>query len=322
MATFRTDGRYRDHRRPESVTFTDAKTDANRRDFTINGLFRDPQSGEIIDYVGGLSDLNARCVRAIGIPVDRFDEDHLRMLRAVRFAAMLEFDIHPDTASAIRTHAQAIDGVSRERVGQELQRMVCGTNAIRAMELLCDLGLEFAVLGTRAGQTRFSHLHAAVESSLTWPSRIAALAIDRCVDAQGIRTSWTPTWMLSNASRDNACLILDTLETLGHWDSLTVAQSRRCAGRESFASALCLFGVDQPVAAKAIGAMTDLWAKESQGILPRRLLDGHALLKAGVPAGATLGTLLEALYDGQLDGRVQSHEDAMNLLETLRDSVD
>lgn len=321
VATFRTDGRYGDHRRPDSVAFTDARTDAMRRDFTINGLFRDPQSGEIIDYVGGLADLSARCIRAIGTPTDRFDEDHLRMLRAVRFAAMLEFDIDPDTAAAIQAHAGAIDGVSRERVGQELQRMVCGDGALRAMQLLRDLDLESAVLGTVPSQTKLRHLHAAVESGLDWSSRLAALAVDLLIDPDGIRTSWTPALVLSNTVRDNVCAILNTIAALDQWDSMAVAQRRRCAGRSSFLAALCLHGVDSPAAATAIGATADIWATLAEGTLPRRLLDGNALLEAGVPAGSTLGMLLEAVYDGQLDGRVQSREAAMNLLQSLRDSM-
>ena len=97
VATFRTDGEYADGRRPKEVQFADARADAQRRDFTCNGLFLDPLTGQIMDYVGGRQDIDGKMLRAIGDPMQRFKEDHLRMLRAVRFASRLEFTIHPDT---------------------------------------------------------------------------------------------------------------------------------------------------------------------------------------------------------------------------------
>lgn len=122
VATFRTEGPYRDGRRPESVRFTTPDEDARRRDFTINGMFYDPASGEVIDYVGGLADLERRLIRAIGIPAERFAEDHLRILRAIRFASVLEFDIDPATLQAMRDHAGDLRAISPERIRDELIR--------------------------------------------------------------------------------------------------------------------------------------------------------------------------------------------------------
>ena len=320
VATFRTDGRYGDHRRPESVEFSDARHDAMRRDFTINGLFRDPESGDIIDHVGGLADLEAGVIRAIGAPKDRFDEDHLRMLRAVRFAAVLDFEIDPATAAAIKEHAGEIDGVSRERVGQEMHRMLCDAGAVRAMTLLRELDLESAVFGAVHHST-LRHLQASVDSDLDWPSRLAALAVDHAVDQDGIRTSWTPALVLSNAVRDAACGVLNTLDALDCWHAMNVAERRRCAGRAAFTAAVCLHAVDCPGQAPSIRLAADAWAALDEGILPRRLLDGHALLDAGVPAGAGLGVLMEAIYDAQLEGTVHTRDTALKLLRSLRDSA-
>ncbi len=147
VATFRRDARYLDGRHPESVQFTVAEEDARRRDFTINGLFFDPASGQVLDYVGGLADLQSRIVRAIGTPADRFAEDHLRMLRAVRFAATLGFTLDPVTAEAIRNHAADIKLISAERIQVELIRML--TEAAKpgqALELLGETGLLAMVL--------------------------------------------------------------------------------------------------------------------------------------------------------------------------------
>lgn len=124
VATFRAESSYEDGRRPQQVHFTDAATDAERRDFTINALFYDPVRDELLDYVGGQADLARRIVRTVGSPEDRFAEDHLRMLRAIRFAATLEFSIDPDTFRAITLHAERIRRISAERVQQELNRLL------------------------------------------------------------------------------------------------------------------------------------------------------------------------------------------------------
>lgn len=128
VATFRNEWGYEDGRRPTDVQFTDAENDAQRRDFTINGLFEDPitndASKKIIDYVGGQADLQSRLVRAIGDPQQRFGEDYLRMLRAVRFATRLGFEIEPETAQAIPPLANNLARISRERIGQELMWML------------------------------------------------------------------------------------------------------------------------------------------------------------------------------------------------------
>ncbi|MEP0842429.1 MAG: CCA tRNA nucleotidyltransferase, partial [Phycisphaerae bacterium] len=124
VATFRRDVNYADGRRPEQVVFTDAREDALRRDFTINGLFYDPITGQVIDYVGGQEDLRAGLVRAIGDPAQRFAEDHLRLLRAARFAARLGFQIEASTAEAVRAHAADLVRISPERIREELEKML------------------------------------------------------------------------------------------------------------------------------------------------------------------------------------------------------
>lgn len=123
VATFRAEADYRDGRRPETVVFSDARADAVRRDFTINGLFYDPLAGKVHDWVGGEADLRARVIRTIGPPEERFAEDHLRLLRAVRFAARLGFDIEPKTFAAIQQLAPKIRAISAERIRDELIKL-------------------------------------------------------------------------------------------------------------------------------------------------------------------------------------------------------
>ncbi|WP_263356530.1 CCA tRNA nucleotidyltransferase [Acidicapsa ligni] len=155
VATFRHDGAYSDGRRPDAVRYTtSAEEDVQRRDFTINGLLLNPEKvaanadlrAAVLDYVGGIADLDAGVLRAIGQPERRFEEDHLRMLRAVRFAARFKFEIDPRTQAAIRSLAHKVAGVSLERVREELTRMLTEGHARRAFELLDATGLLIHVL--------------------------------------------------------------------------------------------------------------------------------------------------------------------------------
>ncbi len=146
VATFRRDGAYLDSRHPVTVHFGSAEEDARRRDFTINGMFYDPVDDRLIDYVGGRADLDRRVVRAIGEPADRLNEDKLRMLRAVRLAARLDFRIDDPTWSAIRAAAPTIDRIAWERIGEEMRMILSEGAARRGFELLHDSGLLAAVL--------------------------------------------------------------------------------------------------------------------------------------------------------------------------------
>ncbi|MCX7805085.1 MAG: HD domain-containing protein [Planctomycetota bacterium] len=141
VATFRGEEEYLDGRRPSRVYYADERTDALRRDFTVNGMFQDPISGEILDYVGGKADLRARLIRAIGDPQRRFAEDRLRMLRAVRLAAQLGFEIEAGTFHAIREMAGKITDVSMERIRDELVRILTGPDPRGGMELLASSGM-------------------------------------------------------------------------------------------------------------------------------------------------------------------------------------
>jgi len=147
VATFRSDGLYTDGRHPDQVTYTrDPKADVQRRDFTINGLLLDPLNNEVLDYAGGRADLKAGIIRTIGAPERRFAEDKLRMLRAVRFAARFGYQIDPATFEAIRALRSEIQQVSRERVRDELVKMLTEGHARRAFELLDQTGLLKEVL--------------------------------------------------------------------------------------------------------------------------------------------------------------------------------
>jgi putative nucleotidyltransferase with HDIG domain len=141
VATFRCDFGTTDGRHPSEIAYTDAKNDAMRRDFTINGLFFNPFSHEVIDYVNGRNDISAGIIRAIGEPEQRFQEDYLRMLRAVRFAARFNFQIDEATWQALCKHAEKIREISVERIFSELNKMLCSSHQRRALNLLDQSGL-------------------------------------------------------------------------------------------------------------------------------------------------------------------------------------
>ncbi len=146
VATFRSDVSYSDGRRPDAVVFSSAREDALRRDFTINGMFFDPLENRLIDYVGGQKDLQARVLRAIGDPAQRFEEDKLRMLRAVRIATRFDLEIEPATAESIRIQAPRIGIVSAERVAEELRKLLVDPHRARGMRWFMDLGLAEPIL--------------------------------------------------------------------------------------------------------------------------------------------------------------------------------
>ena len=146
VATFRTEADYDDGRRPSRIAYATAEEDVRRRDFTINGLLMDPETGRIVDHAGGLHDIEQRMIRTIGDPEERFSEDHLRMLRAVRFAATLDFEIEQKTFAAIQRRAPMITRISAERIREELSRLLTGGAARRGLELLSASGLLVEIL--------------------------------------------------------------------------------------------------------------------------------------------------------------------------------
>jgi len=146
IATFRTDGSYNDGRRPSNVEFSSPEEDVNRRDFTINGLFQDPASGEVIDFIDGQADLKNELVKAIGDPEKRFQEDALRLMRAIRFATVLGFDIESTTWDAICKNSQLLEKIAIERIQIEFNKIIVSSNRRRGIELLVDSGLMKYVL--------------------------------------------------------------------------------------------------------------------------------------------------------------------------------
>lgn len=323
VATFRSDGTYTDRRRPDEVTFSDAQSDAERRDFTINAMFLDPLAdesdwthsrggqpiaGRVIDLVGGLADLRAGVVRAVGTPHRRLAEDHLRALRAVRFAARLGFEIEPDTAHAIAEHAFELEGVSRERIGAELRRMLAHRSRSRAVAILDTLGLDGPTLEqppVGAGQDH-PRLRGLREEARV-PLALAAWILDR---GHGLtRATVRPTvarlrsaLCLSNAeaSAIAACLAM-RLDILDRFEESGKSQQKRLAASEGFFHALELLAIEAWELAERVSARVAALAGEPGGLSPPRLVTGEDLIEHGHRPGPDFAGILEYLYNLQLE---------------------
>lgn len=331
VATFRSEGPYSDQRRPDSVTFSDPESDAQRRDFTINALFLDPlaegskgESGQVIDFVGGQRDLEQKVVRAVGDPDQRLAEDHLRALRAVRFAARLGFRLDEPTAEAIRRHASELGGVSRERIGDELRRMLGSPARGEAARLIEDLGLDGPVLGSRkrseaARLGRLAPGADVAQSLAAWlldREELSPTSPDNAADAMARRLR--ERLLLSNHEQEGVRDTLGALAGLAAWDRLSVAGRKRLAAQERFEAALGLLTEpgERPLA-EQVAADIRMLRETPSGLAPAPLITGDDLIAAGWPPGPKFREVLDGVYDAQLEDRVATRGEAMELARRL-----
>lgn len=345
VATFREEGGYEDGRRPSHVTFTDAANDASRRDFTINGLFEDPLAdggrGEIIDYVGGQADIDRQVVRAIGDATQRFAEDYLRMLRAVRFSAALGFHIDDDTASAIRLHARYLGQISRERIGQEVQRMLEGDRPTLAAQWLQSLRLDGPTLNESLFEGPTPTLEA-LGPQPVYATALAAWMIDRhCplhdtssrrlevadVLAQlehlvhhantRLLKQWRKALCLSNVERDALSGTLQNLVKALRWPDMRKAHRKRLMARVEWPLVKQLLDAMSyhPAVAQAWSAMQPTLAEyEAEGVGVEPLVTGEDLIAQGHKPGPAFRQMLEDAYDMQLELAFEDREAALTWL--------
>ncbi|MFW6059958.1 MAG: CCA tRNA nucleotidyltransferase [Phycisphaeraceae bacterium] len=342
VATFRTEWGYHDKRRPEHVTFTDAEHDARRRDFTINGLFADPLNTDpetggdrIIDYVGGRADLKAGLIRAIGDPAERFGEDYLRLLRAVRFAARLDFAIEETTAAAIRPLAPHLGRISRERIGQEVRLMLAEASPVKAARgarLMQQYALDGPALGEETFDIELPTLERLGEEA-TYPTRLAAWMLDRHVrseertfldiamfgrhESAKVMKRWRNALCLSNDQRDELRHVLALVSMAEQWPQMRVSLRKRLLAEPHWPQALVLL--------RALPVKEDVARIESEsrpllveGVAPEPLVDGDDLIALGLEPGPDFRRLLDGVYDAQLEGQVRTRAEALAWIEQHR----
>ena len=325
VATFRTDEAYTDGRHPAGVRFSSPEEDAQRRDFTINGLFLDPISGEVHDFVGGREDLKAGVVRAIGVPAMRFGEDHLRMLRAVRFAAAFGFALDGETRAAIERMTHLVTTVSPERIAAEMRAMVGRPGRRRALELLDETGLAREVLPEVAPSAGDEACHAAwheaarIIDALDEPDLSTALAaLFESAGEERLRHA-AHRLRLSNREVKLACWLLDAVAALGSATADELAArpwsqvQPRLAHDDAFLLADLLRARADCGRGNAHGAawVTAQASRPKAELDPPPLVTGSDLMAAGIPEGRALGAALAALRAKQLDGEIASREAAI-----------
>jgi poly(A) polymerase len=350
VATFRSDLGYSDGRHPDEVRFTqDPREDAARRDFTINGMMLDPVTGEVLDFVGGREDLEAKLIRAIGDPNRRFGEDKLRMLRAVRFAARFEYEIEADTLAAIQRLARDVQLVSRERVRDELTKMLTEGHARRAFLLLDQTGLLKEVLpeiSVMKGVQQppefhpegdvFVHTLLLLENlplpcppTLAWGAllhdvgkpatfRVAPdrIRFDGHVEV-GIKIAEEICTRLrfSNHDTDQVLSLVDNHMRFGHVTRMKESTLKKFMRLRRFDQHLALHRADSLASHRNLSTYDFLQEKLAEippeTIRPSALMTGDDLIAAGYVPGPRFREILEAVEDAQLEGRLLSREDAL-----------
>jgi poly(A) polymerase len=316
VATFRTDGQYRDGRRPESVEFTDARHDAQRRDFTINGLFYDPIAEQVVDYVGGQADLESRLLRAIGDPLERFTEDKLRLLRAVRFAATYRLEIEPATFRAIQAMADQVSQVSGERIGAELRRIVTHPTRARGAELLADGGLLSAILpelASHAASRDMAWLDALSRLErlpvATVPLGLAALFFGM-VEPPQVRDIGRRL-RLSNKEVERTAWLLQHAPAILEASALPWPRLQRLLVHDGRAELVAMLAAMRPPDDAGLLRCQERLALPIEEFNPPPLVTGDDLIRHGVKAGRHFAPLLEYLRDLQLEGMLVTAEDAV-----------
>lgn len=346
VAAYRADSPYADGRRPDSVTFTNAREDALRRDFTINALLLDPATGQIQDFVGGRADLDARLIRAIGDPAQRFAEDHLRLLRAIRFSATLGFTIEPVTFAAIQQLAPNIRRISAERIRDELFRLLTDSpKAGEALELLRESGLLKHILPEVEAMVGveqppefhpegdvFTHTRLMLDALPPQPSLRLALSVLLHDVGKPPTARWatlpdgTQRWRFENhaplgadmardilerlrtptALVEDVCAIVGNHMRLADAPKMRRAKLRRLIGAPTFPDDLELHRLDCLSSHAQLDVYDFLQIQQSQfaaePVLPEPLVKGRDLIELGLVPGPAFKTILQDLYDHQLEG--------------------
>ncbi|MEW6268783.1 MAG: CCA tRNA nucleotidyltransferase [Thermodesulfobacteriota bacterium] len=349
VATFRRDGAYLDHRHPVEVHFADERADAQRRDFTINGMFLDPETGDVRDHVGGREDLAAGIIRAIGDPYARFDEDRLRLLRAVRFAARFDYRIEDATWRALRRLAPTIVGIAWERIGDEIVKILTEGRARRGFELLSESGL-LGVLLPEVEAMRgvaqsadhhpegdvFTHTMLCLEKLTPAHGEALALAVllhdvgkplstthqedgritfyGHCEKGAEMTRDVVQRLRRSRDTAERAAVLVEQHLRHVQAPAMRVATLKRFLAQPHIDDLLELTRIDALSASGDLEAYAFCRARQAELArevrLPDPLLRGRDLIELGHRPGPRFREILERAFDAQLEGEITSHEAA------------
>lgn len=352
VATFRSDVSYSDGRHPDAVVFSDAREDALRRDFTINGMFKDPLKEEVVDYVGGQEDLRAGVLRAIGDPEQRIEEDKLRMLRAVRMATRFRLQIDAATAAAVKRRAEQITVVSAERIAEELRKILVDPARARGMGLFMELGLAGPVLpevvpmvglpqGLPAAPTGdlWSHVLRVLDllgPKVSFPLAFAALLHDVGKPRTLGRTPERYTFhyhehvgkrmtgeiakrlKLTNEERSRAEWLVEKHQYLCDARTLRPSKLKPILAHPGIGELLALHRADAVASEKSTDHVDYCeqllrdWSPDDLTPLP--VLTGDDLKGLGLESGPLFKELLDAVRDAQLDGTITTQQQGLDFV--------
>jgi poly(A) polymerase len=354
VATFRSDGTYLDGRHPRSVSFTSPEGDAKRRDFTINGLFYDPVEGKVLDFVGGREDLESRTLRAIGNPAERFAEDKLRLLRAVRLATVLDFTIEAGTWNALCAGAATIQDVSAERIRDELVKIFAAPQRLRGFDLLdasglmeeilpeilplkgCEQPPDFHPEGDVFVHTRL--MLALLPTAASVPLVLATLFHDlgkpptmerdhtgriRFNGHESVSAQMTEKIMrrlrFSNEEIEATTAMVQNHMVFKDVQNMRVSRLKRFLARQTFEDELELHRVDCLASHGNLDNYEFLKRRReelaNEPLIPPPLLTGHDLIALGWKPGPKFKTVLDAVQVRQLEGILRTREAAISWVE-------
>jgi len=356
VATFRSDGIYSDGRRPDTVVFSSPEHDAQRRDFTINGMFFDPIKNELIDYVGGRADLEAKVLRAIGNASERFTEDKLRILRAVRMATRFGLAIDPDTQAAAKQMAAQIRVVSPERIAQELRKLLTHPNRVRGLRLLRELDLVEPILpelvptftlpqGLPAAPTGtlWEHTVRVVEElqgTVSFPMAFATILHDVGKPRTFARTPEKYTFhrhehvgkqmaeaiadrlRLSTAEKTRIAWLVEKHQYLADAPTMRASKLKPILVHPGIRELLELHRADAIASGKSLDhvAFCERILRDTppEELNPSPAVTGDDLVAIGMKPGREFKQLLDAVRDAQLEGQIRTKEEGLQLVRELR----
>ncbi len=352
IATFRTDGEYIDGRRPESVRFTNVNEDVFRRDFTVNGMLLDPITDKITDLVEGRKDLKKKTVRAIGDPQKRFTEDKLRMLRAVRFAACLEFEIDKKTLSAVKKLADKINIVSRERIKEEINLILISGFAGRGFKLLDECGLLAQILpdiSAMKGVKQPPDFHPEGDVFTHTKKMLEYLKKDCSVElalgallhdvAKPVTYSVSDRIRFNNHPERGAEMAENICRGLRYPEStvkqvsalvknhlrfkdvqnMKLSTFKKFVGLNKFDEHLELHRLDCVSSHSRLDnynfTLEKIRNMKPEDIDPPKLINGNDLINAGYSPGPEFKNIIEYITELQLNGKIKTKEEAMNIVQ-------
>jgi poly(A) polymerase len=317
VATFRAETGYSDGRRPDKVSYTSAQNDALRRDFRINGMFFEPVKNQVLDFVEGQKDLKEKIIRTIGKADERFSEDYLRMMRAVRFAGQLDFKIEKNTLVSIKKHHHLITKISGERIAMELESLLAAEKRLKSLKLFIETGMAkeiFPVLKDNAKTQIALKVLKYLPKNTTFELAVAALFAGcetnkAIVNLEVLKLSGNKIKAIHFLLAKRDYLLTDL--SLAHLKML-VAQPYY---EDLYALQKAILKAERKKLTSLISIARRAKKLDGKNLKPKLLLNGHEIMALGAEAGPLVGHISKELYFEQLSERIVTKEDAMKWVE-------